>query len=175
MKRLLIVTACAAVAGLAAATGGWASPLGGDSYSTNKAERILVKKAERRLYLLSGGTVMREYSISLGPNPEGHKFFAGDGRTPEGIYYIEYKNSSSRFYRSLKISYPNPEDRQVSRGYGLPAGGMIMIHGLPIDPRTGQAQSRPADWTEGCIAVTNSEIDEIWAAVDPGTVVEIQP
>lgn len=164
-----------AVAGLATATGGFANPFGGDSNGISKAERIVVKKSERRMYLLAGNTVLREYSIALGPNPEGHKFFAGDGRTPEGIYYIEYKNPSSRFYRSLKISYPNHEDRQTSRSYGLPAGGMIMIHGLPTDPLTGQVQSRPADWTEGCIAVTNNEIDEIWAAVDPGTIVEIQP
>jgi len=127
------------------------------------------------MYLLAGDSVLREYSISLGPNPEGHKFFAGDGRTPEGVYTIEYKNAASRFYRSLKISYPSREDRRTSRGYGLAAGGMIMIHGLPTDPVTGQAESRPADWTEGCIAVTNSEIEEIWAAVEPGTVVEIQP
>jgi murein L,D-transpeptidase YafK len=127
------------------------------------------------LYLYSGSNIIAEFPISLGPNPQGPKFFAGDGRTPEGTYYVEYKNPNSHYHRSLKISYPNSEDRRTSAAYGLAAGGMIMIHGLPTDPVTGKAEPRSADWTEGCIAVSNQAIDEIWNAVDPGTVVEIDP
>ncbi len=175
MKHIIIASIVLGLAILVQPAAGIANPLGGEAVAGLKAERILVKKSERRMYLLSAEGVLREFFISLGPNPEGHKYFSGDGRTPEGIYYIEYKNPSSRFYRSLKISYPNAADLETSRGYGLPAGGMIMIHGLPTDPITGQVRWRTADWTEGCIAVTNSEMDEIWAAVEPGTVIEIQP
>jgi murein L,D-transpeptidase YafK len=175
LKQSIIASCVLGFAVLAWPAAGIASPMGGETMAGLKAERILVKKSERRMYLLAAEHVIKEFSISLGPNPEGHKFFSGDGRTPEGTYYIEYKNPSSRFYRSLKISYPNAADLETSRGYGLPAGGMIMIHGLPTDPITGHVRWRNADWTEGCIAVTNSEMDEIWAAVEPGTVIEIQP
>jgi murein L,D-transpeptidase YafK len=175
LKTLAFVAMIGALASAGSAADAIATPLGSDGLSRQKADRIIVKKSERRLYLLAGDTPFRAYTIALGPNPEGHKFFSGDGRTPEGIYFIEQKNPASRFHLSLKISYPNAEDRRTSRAYGLSAGGLIMIHGLPPNPSASGAVFHPADWTEGCIAVTNSEIEEIWEAVDLGTVVEIQP
>lgn len=138
-----------------------------------KADRIVVKKAERRLYLLRDDGVIASYPVALGPNPVGPKVFEGDGRTPEGAYVIESRNAGSSFYRALKISYPSAEDRQLARRYRIPAGGLIMIHGQPNTPRRGHNPDR--DWTEGCIAVRNHEMDEIWRAVDVGTPVEIHP
>lgn len=138
-----------------------------------KADRILVKKAERRLYLLRDDAVIASYKVALGGNPRGPKYFQGDSRTPEGTYFIDGRNAGSRFYRALKISYPSPEDRARARQYGAPAGGLVMIHGQPNDRR--RNHDADSDWTDGCIAVSNREMDEIWAAVDIGTPIEIEP
>lgn len=152
-----------------------ANPFGGDGGPSIKADRIIVKKTERRMYLLAGDTVVRSYHVSLGRNPDGDKYFAGDGRTPEGLYFIEYKNSGSQFYRSLKISYPSSKDIAKAHEWGMSPGGLIMIHGQPTNPVNGRVETRYADWTEGCIAVSNEEMDEIWMAVDTGTPIEIEP
>ncbi len=173
MKLAALLIAGSCVAGFVAPAA--ANPLGGDAGSGVKADRIVVKKTERRLYLLAGDTVVRSYQVSLGRNPEGQKYFSGDGRTPEGLYYIEYKNPGSQFYRSLKISYPSGQDIAKAREWGLSPGGLIMIHGQPTNRANGAVESRSADWTEGCIAVSNDEMDEIWWAVDAGTPIEIQP
>jgi murein L,D-transpeptidase YafK len=143
-----------------------------------KADRVIVIKSERRLYLLRNGAIFATYRVALGGNPVGPKIFEGDGRTPEGTYVLDGKNEDSRFHRSIRISYPSPADRQRARKYGGPPGGDIMIHGQP-EPGNKSALKRialaPSNWTDGCIAVENSAMDEIWAAVDDGTPIEILP
>lgn len=138
-----------------------------------KADKVIVVKTERKLYLLRDGSVVRSYRVALGPNPVGHKIFQGDGRTPEGLYTLDWRNDASRFYRAIHISYPNDEDSLRAAQFGGAPGGLVMIHGQPADGFRG---SNPYfDWTEGCIALSNREMDEIWAAVDDGTPIEILP
>lgn len=146
------------------------------------ADKVVVLKGERKLYLMRGGAVIDSFRIALGANPLGPKVFQGDGRTPEGIYTLSYKNGNSRFYRSIRISYPNHENRALAGRFGIPPGGDIMIHGQPNGWRpnptkvlNGGAPVRDGDWTNGCIAVSNAEMDRIWAKVTPGTPIEIRP
>lgn len=140
-----------------------------------KADTVLVTKSKRRLELLSGGQVIKSYFIALGRNPVGHKTREGDGRTPEGSYVLDWRNPNSRFYRSIHVSYPGPADLRRARRKGVSPGGAIMIHGLPNDePDIGWAHAL-RDWTEGCIAVTNAQMDEIWQLVDDGTPIVILP
>ena len=143
-----------------------------DSLPT-KADAVLVYKSERLLMLLRAGEVIAHFPISLGRNPVGAKTREGDARTPEGRYYIDWRNPDSRFYRSLHISYPNPRDLAHAHSDGKPAGGNVMIHGMPNDPAL--ARVSWDDWTDGCIAVANDAMDAIWNAVDDGTVVVIRP
>lgn len=124
--------------------------------------------------LLSHGTVLKTYRIALG-SPMGTKVRAGDKKTPEGVYYVDAKKSQSRFYRALHLSYPNPTDRSRARKLGVDPGGDIEIHGLPKGLGWLGSSQRLIDWTSGCIAVTNPEIDEIWDYVAIGTPVEIRP
>lgn len=161
------------LAGLLAASSIVASPRAVVADVYWKADRIVVKKAERRLYLLRDEAVIASYKVALGGNPVGPKYFQGDSRTPEGSYTIDGRNAGSRFYRALSISYPSPEDRARARQYGAPAGGLVMIHGQPNQRRS--SHDAGSDWTDGCIAVSNREMDEIWAAVDVGTPIEIEP
>jgi murein L,D-transpeptidase YafK len=134
-----------------------------------KADRIVVNKSLREMLLLRGESVLRTYRVALGPNPAGHKVREGDGRTPEGRYVIDRRNPRSRYHLSLHISYPSQADIQRASALGVPPGGDIMIHGLK------DGQRRETDWTQGCIAVTNEEMDEIWDLAPDGTVVEINP
>lgn len=136
---------------------------------------VLIHKGERRLYLLSGDKKVRSYRISLGDNPVGHKLYEGDKRTPEGDYLLDWRNANSDFYKSIHISYPSPGDRELAEAWGLSPGGSIMIHGLPNDAGDLAFAFAGLDWTDGCIAVTNDEIDEIWALVDNGTPIRILP
>lgn len=136
---------------------------------------VLVKKAERRLYLLDGDEVVRSYRIGLGDNPSGHKLYEGDERTPEGEYTLDWRNSASDFYKSIHISYPNEKDREMASAWGLDPGGNIMIHGLPNDAEGMGFAYKGLDWTDGCIAVSNEEIDEIWRLVADGTPIRILP
>lgn len=140
-----------------------------------KADKVLVIKHERRLVLLRQGRTIRTYRIALGRNPRGHKTTKGDGRTPEGRYRLDWRHAKSRFYRAFHISYPNAADRRQARGRNVSPGGDIMIHGLPPRLAAIGADHAKWDWTEGCIALTNAEIDELWALVDDGTVIEIRP
>ncbi len=139
------------------------------------ADRIVVEKAKRRLILMCGAEVLKEYRIALGAQPTGPKQCQGDNRTPEGKYVIDGRNMNSHYHRALHISYPNEADRLGARKQGCKPGGAIMIHGLPKGYGwIGQAHSR-VDWTQGCIAVTNDEIEEIWKLVRNGMPVEIKP
>ena len=141
------------------------------------ADKILVKKSERKLYLLKDGQPIRTYRVSLGVNPKGHKERQGDNRTPEGLYYLNGRNPGSRFYKALHISYPNDKDRMVAAMRGEPPGGQIMIHGQPASSRIQDLQDvlKGTDWTAGCIAVNNAEIEEIWGYTTNGTPIEILP
>ena len=140
-----------------------------------RADSVVVLKKERKLILYSQGQVLKTYSISLGAEPIGPKTQQGDHRTPEGHYILDRRNPNSRFYRSIHISYPKPEQIEAARKAGVPPGGDVFIHGLPNGfGWLGSAQRR-YDWTDGCIAVTNVEMDEIWRAVPDGTSIEIKP
>ncbi|NEX16627.1 MAG: hypothetical protein C1943_08365 [Halochromatium sp.] len=140
-------------------------------------DRVLVKKSARTMELHKQGAVYRTYRISLGDQPRGHKLQEGDERTPEGNYVLDWRNPNSSFYKSIHLSYPNALDRTVARSLGVSPGGMIMIHGLPnwlSSPRLA-AEYRRTDWTDGCIAVGNEEMDEIWQLVRDGTPITILP
>jgi murein L,D-transpeptidase YafK len=144
-------------------------------FSVAKADLVLVKKSERKLFLVREGHPFREFRIALGPRPWGHKQMVGDDRTPEGRYWLEAKRSQSRFYKAISISYPNQQDIRRARELGVNPGGNIMIHGFPNENREPEEEAQMYNWTSGCIAVTNAEMDEIWASVDPGTPIEISP
>ncbi len=137
--------------------------------------KVLVRKSERRLYLMDDDEVVRSYRISLGENPEGHKLYEGDQRTPEGDYELDWRNANSDFYKSIHISYPNVRDRELASAWGLDPGGSIMIHGLPNEAGDMAFAYTGLDWTNGCIAVTNEEMDEIWQLVADGTPIRILP
>lgn len=139
------------------------------------ADRVVVHKAERELLLVTEGKILKRYRIALGGHPQGHKTQEGDRRTPEGVYRIAGRNPRSAYHLSLRISYPNEDDRIQAARRGVSPGGDIMIHGLPNGFGWIGRWHRWADWTAGCIAVTDSEIEEIWRSVPDGTPVEIKP
>lgn len=136
-----------------------------------RVDRIVVKKSERRLYLMRGGEPFRSYKIALGYQPTGHKQRQGDGKTPEGRYFIDRKHTASSYRKALHISYPSLKDRLRATRNGENPGGAIMIHGQP----NGRMSKKEGDWTFGCIALTNMEIDEIYGYVNVGTPIEILP
>lgn len=140
-----------------------------ESYSGPEVTRIEVHKSTRRMYLLHHDQVLRGYDVDLGFAPNGHKTQEGDGRTPEGRYYIDRRNPNSAFYLSIGISYPNTADRAQAVTRGVDPGGDIFIHGTP------RAFRRARDWTAGCIAVTDREMREIYAMVPMRTVIDIFP
>lgn len=130
------------------------------------ADQVVVRKSERKLQLLSDGKVFREYRISLGDAPVGHKIQEGDERTPEGDYYLDWRNPNSSFYKSIHVSYPNQRDRAFAKMVGVNPGGMIMVHGQPNHAtKAAMAHYATRDWTDGCIAVQNHEMDEIWRMI----------
>ncbi len=142
----------------------------------DKVDAVLVKKSEKSLYLLRDGQVVKRYRIMLGPRPKGPKLQEGDERTPEGAYRLDRKNPNSRFYKSIRVSYPNPNDVERAQKFNVDPGNNIMIHGMKNswNEKT-MARAEKFNWTDGCIAVKNSDMDEIWEAVDIGTPIEIQP
>lgn len=141
-----------------------------------KADLVVVDKSERVLQLRRQGRVLKTYRIALGPAPQGPKRMEGDGRTPEGVYTLDWRNPDSQFYRSIHVSYPHPRDTTHAERWGVSPGGLIMVHGLPDGINTPRQAGHPRiDWTNGCIAVTNDEMDEIWARVDDGTTIIIYP
>lgn len=140
---------------------------------SERADRVVVEKAARTLTLMRGADVIATYDVALGFSPEGAKLREGDGKTPEGLYRIDRRNDRSKFYLSLGIDYPRPDERAAARAEGRDPGGDIFIHGQPHRQRSLPALAY--DWTAGCIAVSNREIEEIWSRVAVGTVVEIRP
>jgi murein L,D-transpeptidase YafK len=138
-------------------------------------DRIVIEKSSHRMTLYRGGRQTRTYKVSLGGEPKGPKTRQGDHRTPEGDYVIDARNEHSHYYKSLHVSYPNAADRERARRLKASPGGDIMIHGLPNGERYIGKAHLLHDWTDGCIAVTDEEMDEIWKLVPTGTVVQIRP
>ena len=137
------------------------------------ADKVVVLKSYRKLMLMRGDEVLKTYIVSLGGDPVGPKIRQGDNRTPEGRYVLDRHNANSQYHKSIHISYPNADDLARARKLGVSPGGELFIHGLPNDFH-GHGEAL-GDWTEGCIAVSNAEIEEIWRAVADGTPIEIKP
>lgn len=150
---------------------GWALT----SASPLHADRVVVLKKERSLQLLNRGRVIKTYKVALGGDPVGAKSRQGDHKTPEGFYVLDSRNPHSQFYKSIHISNPNGSDRAAAHRQGVSPGGDIFVHGLPHGYGWVGASHRLKDWTDGCVAVTDQEIDEIWQAVPDGTPIEIRP
>ncbi len=135
---------------------------------------VKVDKSERKMYLLEGDTIIKEYTVALGAKPKGHKQKEGDEKTPEGIYTLDYKKEDSSFYKAMHISYPNKQDKEDAKKRGISPGGFIMVHGQRnwlggLSPIT-----QIFNWTNGCIALTNSEMDEFMTLVNVGTKIHIK-
>lgn len=146
------------------------------SEKVKKANYVLLKKTERKLYFYHDDEILKSYRVSLGRQPDGHKLRNGDSRTPEGVYTLDWRNPNSKYFRSIHISYPNLSDRRGAEERGDSPGGAIMIHG---QPKSWAVRSRLLfhgnDWTEGCVAVQDHEMLEIWEMVDDGITIEILP
>jgi len=140
-----------------------------------KADKVLIVKSERKLYLLRHGKPFRAYHIALGKVPVGPKTREHDRKTPEGNYTLDYKNTKSSYYRAIHVSYPSAADKARAKKLGVRPGGAIMIHGQPNWFGWLAPIRQRFDWTAGCIAVSNGDMDEIWQAVKPGTPIEIRP
>ena len=181
LNAKLIAPVCVLLAGLfAGAASGDALPYHARAMASLGvelpiADRVLVRKAERRLYLMRGNDVLRAYRVALGLNPGGPKERAGDFRTPEGSYRLTRRNTRSDFFLSIQVSYPNDLDMRNARRNGWQPGGSIMIHGLPNDPRHAPDYYATQDWTDGCIAVTNADMVEIWMMTSDNVRIDIQP
>ena len=156
---------------VAAVSGPWPTP----APAAAIADRLVVVKSQRRLDLQSQGRVLKSYRVALGFDPVGHKISQGDGRTPEGVYVLDGRNAESRFHLSLRVSYPSADDVDRAKALGVAPGGDIMIHGIGGETRHLAAHRRGRDWTLGCIAVTDAEMEEIWALAGEGTAIEIRP
>ena len=174
MHKLLLVTVLGALMGLVggAADSAWTG--GAPLPPRVRADKVVVLKGARKLMLMDDGKVLKTYSIVLGENPRGHKQREGDERTPEGLYRIDYRNARSVAHLSLHISYPNDQDKARAKARGVSPGGAIMIHGMLNGYGWIGPLHRLFDWTDGCIAVTDGEMDEIWRAVPNGTPIEIR-
>jgi murein L,D-transpeptidase YafK len=136
---------------------------------------VIVVKHEHKLTPLDHGKVLKDYRVALGGDPSGPKTHQGDHKTPEGVYVLDRRNDQSQFYRSIHISDPNAQDRERAQRLGLVPGSDVMLHGLPNGFGWIGSGHRARDWTDGCIAVTNQEMDEIWRSVADGTPIEIRP
>lgn len=144
-------------------------------HSGARADSVVVLKKDRKLILYSLGRELKTYTISLGSDPIGPKAQQWDHKTPEGRYVLDRRNPNSRFYRSIHISYPSQQQVEAAQKRGVSPGGDVFIHGLPNGFKWVGTLQRLNDWTDGCIAVTNTEMDEIWRAVPDGTPIEIRP
>jgi murein L,D-transpeptidase YafK len=140
-----------------------------------EADLVVVHKTARRLDLYFRGSVLKSYAVSLGRHPNGPKRQQGDGKTPEGEYVLDYRKPDSSFYRALHISYPAPVDLAAARARGVAPGGLVMVHGMKNGLGWLGRLHLAFDWTDGCVAVTNREMDEIWRAVPDGTKIILKP
>lgn len=167
-------TICAIAAVFSVSSQFWFCP-GPVQASVLKADKVVVFKSDRLLLLLSNGETIKTYKVALGRHPIGQKMRLGDKKTPEGNYYLDWRTAKSKFHRALHISYPNATDIQKARARGVSPGSDVMIHGLPSGYDDVGELHRTIDWTKGCIALTNDEIEEIWQLVPDGTPIEIKP
>jgi len=174
MRRYMVITAVVCLLALTALLL-WANWTGEPIAPGVLADRVVLLKSKRQLELHAGGKVLKSYVVSLGHHPVGPKEQEGDQRTPEGLYAIESHKPSSRFHKALKVSYPSSADRMTAAKRGVAPGGDIMIHGIRNRLGLIGRLQRRLDWTAGCIAVTNPEIEEIYRAVPDGTPIEIRP
>jgi len=142
------------------------------SFAQESIDMIIVEKSLRVLNVLKNGKIVRKYTINLGFDPIGHKYFKGDGKTPEGLYFISKKSTNSDFYIALQISYPNKWDNKNAKTFNKNAGNYIMIHGQPNIIRTNKSNK---DWTNGCIALQNKDIKELYKYVSINTPIYIKP
>jgi murein L,D-transpeptidase YafK len=147
----------------------------GTAHSEQTADMVVVEKSKSRLYLMREGETLASFRVAFGSNPKGHKQEQGDGRTPEGRYILDYKNSGSAYYKSIHISYPNAKDRKEARKRGVDPGGDIMIHGQKNGYGQFSILVQRFNWTNGCIALSDRDMDVVWNAVEPGTPIEIRP
>jgi murein L,D-transpeptidase YafK len=154
---------------------GLTAPVADPAASFVSADQVIVRKATRRLELLRGSEVVASYRVALGLDPVGPKQREGDFRTPEGRYQLARRNPNSDFFLSIQISYPSDEDARRARRYGWQPGGQIMIHGVPNTPRHPPEYYATRDWTDGCIAVANADMVEIWLMTRPDTSIHILP
>lgn len=180
-RNIFVVVTASLVFGFAASAGA-ETPLQSSALVSSSveaalplADRVVVHKAARKLELLRNGVAMRSFKIALGLRPEGHKQFEGDFRTPEGNYRLTRRNPNSEYFLSIQVDYPNAHDIARARSQGLRPGGSIMIHGQPNTPKKSRDYYSNVDWTEGCIAVSNSDMVEIWLMTPPDTPIEILP
>lgn len=139
------------------------------------ADLVLVEKGDRELHLMRDGSIFRTFDIALGIQPSGDKQQEGDFRTPEGRYILDSRNPNSEYFLSIHISYPNQQDRREARAMGVDPGGAIMVHGQPNDPTRSEAYYRTQDWTNGCIALSNSDMIDMWLMTGENTPIEIRP
>lgn len=146
-----------------------------ETLDSKRIEKVLVLKSAHQLQLINDGKPLRTYRISLGKNAKGHKLMEGDRRTPEGLYWLDWRKVSDRFNLAMHISYPNISDAARSRREGVNPGGMIMIHGTPDTEENPEDLFHTLDWTDGCIAMRNVDMREVWGLVPDGTMIEIRP
>jgi len=139
------------------------------------AEKVIVDKSDRKLHLVRDGEPFRSFDIALGIRPIGDKQHEGDFKTPEGLYRLDTRNPNSEYFLSIHVSYPNGQDIREARSQGLDPGSAIMIHGQPNVPTRSEAYYRTQNWTNGCIAVSNSDMIDIWLMTDSDTPIEIRP
>lgn len=151
------------------------SPDSSSASSLGKIDLVVVTKSKAKMVLMRNGKVMRQYRIAMGDRPKGHKLKEGDQRTPEGRYILDYKKSDSAYYRAIHISYPNDEDKLRAKALGISPGGQIMIHGQNPNSSLTPEEAQKFNWTDGCIAITNRQMDELWGSIEPGTPIEIWP
>ncbi len=144
-------------------------------HATEFADRVIVVKSERKLYLMNSGKVLQEIPVSLGLRPNGDKQKEGDFRTPEGEYVLDRRNNDSRYFLSIQVSYPNTSDRLQAEKIGASPGGQIMIHGHPNEPRHDRQYYASVDWTDGCIAVSNTDMVNVWRLTTLDTPISIVP
>jgi murein L,D-transpeptidase YafK len=141
----------------------------------DRADYVVVDKSDRKLYLYKAGRVLREFPVSLGQMPNGPKQREGDFRTPEGKYFLDARNTNSDYFLSIQVSYPNEADRARAAAEGVDPGGQIMIHGWPNEPKYDLRRYQATDWTDGCIAVSNADMVDIWLMTRESTPIEIRP
>ncbi len=168
-------SAVTVIAGIACLAAGAIAEVPDSVGVADRADYVVVDKSDRKLYLFKAGRTIREFDVQLGLVPTGPKQREGDFRTPEGRYVLDARNANSDFFLSIHVSYPNEADRARARAQGVDPGGQIMIHGLPNQPKNDLRRYQDTDWTDGCIAVSNSDMVDIWLMTRESTPIEIRP